>query len=214
MHERAARLPPVGACLGQTLPPAHLGRVPAVVAVPVDIHLLARPRGSRYVRQSCYGIRSVRGDPTACLLVEELLSPGHGARGQRRTGRAEPLSFRDPLERRPQAAPAHASLQGHRSAWHWRLGLGLGLGLVVAAARHMCQPASQESHSSISCALSSRPHLTQWSSASSSELPPLIPASRDLQLLAGEGQNADEAAERKPILPDSRLTRCARDVLN
>ena len=126
MHERAARLPPVGACLGQALPPAHLGRVPAVLAVPVDLHLLARPRASRYVRPSCYGDRSVRsapcmrGDPTACLLVEELLSPGHGARGQRRTGRAEPLSFRDLLERRPQAAPAHASLQGHRSAWHWR----------------------------------------------------------------------------------------------
>ena len=150
----------------------------------------------------------VRADPTACLLVEELLSPGHGARGQRRTGRAEPLSFRDPLERRPQAAPAHASLQGHRSAWHWRLGLGLGLGLVVAAARHMCQPASQESHSSISCALSSRPHLTQWSSASSSELPPLIPASRDLQLLAGEGQNADKTARQQAH--EMRAPRIAR----
>ena len=63
MQERAARLPPVGACLGQALPPAHLGRVPAVLAVPVDLHLLARPRGSRYVRPSCYGLRC------ACVLT-------------------------------------------------------------------------------------------------------------------------------------------------
>ena len=64
----------------------------------------------------------------------------------------------------------------------------------------MCQPASQESHSSISCALSSRPHLTQRSSASSSELPPSPCRSfplveKDLQLLAGEGQNADDTKE-------------------
>ena len=72
----------------------------------------------------------MRADPTACLLVEELLGPGHGAHGQRRTGRAEPLSFRDPLERRPQAAPAHASLQGHRSSWHWRC-------VVAADAAHV-----------------------------------------------------------------------------
>ena len=206
MHERAARLPPVGAGLGQTLPPAHLGRVPAVLAVPVDIHLLARPRGSRYVRQSCYGIRSVRGDPTACLLVEELLSPGHGARGQRRTGRAEPLSFRDPLERRPQAAPAHASLQGHRSSWHWRC-------VVVADEAHVpAGVAGVALEHLVRVVIPSAPDAAVvrllLGAAAHAAHPALV---ERLAKLLGEGQKRTRM-RRKPILLDSRLTRRARDV--
>ena len=209
MHERAARLPPVGACLVQALPPAHLGRVPAVLAVPVDLHLLARPRGSRYVRPSCYGIRC------ACVLTlrPACLWRSSSAQG---TGRAasdahegqnhSPSGIRLSAGRRQRLrTPAYrvTDLRGIGGVWWWRT-------------RHMCQPASQESHSSISCALSSRPHLTQRSSASSSELPPmpLIPARRE-RLATPRGGGAERGRhQRKPILPDSRLTRCARDVLN
>ena len=167
---RAARLPPVGACLGQALPPAHLDRVPAVLAVPVDLYLLARPRNSRYVRPSCYGIRCtcVLTLRPACLWrSSSAQGTGRAASDAQEGQNHSPFGIRLSAGRRQRLrTPAYrvTDLRGIGGVWWWRT-------------RHMCQPASQESHSSIS--LSSRPHLTQRSSASSSELPPmLIPRSR------------------------------------
>jgi len=88
VHERASGLPRVGASAGQALPPAHLGPVPPVVAVPVNVHLLARSCADDYVRAARLGIRSVRSPqyvrdhPRGCLLAEKLLRPRDRLREQ------------------------------------------------------------------------------------------------------------------------------------